>query len=310
MTTTTTQGGDRLRAGGIAGRMLGVVLLLSLAALSVAAIGLGAVLNYGAHVHAMEAAAERAITGERINGLINAVVMDSRGIYMSRSAAEIEKFAPPLLANLDRLAEQMRAWEALLPAGRQSELAEGRAQLGKFIELRRQMVKAGRGEGAAAADAIGNNDANRATRQALNQVIVKLAAANAGELDTLVDGLDHYRNLVITLLLAIGGGGTLLAAALAVGFTVWGITRPLGRMVDAMRHLADATSRSASPAPQGATRSAAWRGRWKCSATTRWKTPASPNSRRRSSTRPRSASARRCWTWRRTSKPRPRAPWR
>ena len=239
MTTTTTQGGDRLRAGGIAGRMLGVVLLLSLAALSVAAIGLGAVLNYGAHVHAMEAAADRAITGERINGLVNAVVMDSRGIYMSRNPAEIEKYAPPLLANLDRLAEQMRAWEALLPAARQSELAEGRAQLGKFIELRRQMVKAGRGEGAAAADAIGNNDANRATRQALNQVIVKLAAANAGELDALVDGLDHYRDLVIALLLAIGGGGTLLAAALAVGFTVWGITRPLGRMVDAMRHLAD-----------------------------------------------------------------------
>ena len=42
--------------------------------------------------------AERALQG----GLINAVVMDSRGIYIARDRAEVDRFGKPLLANLDR----------------------------------------------------------------------------------------------------------------------------------------------------------------------------------------------------------------
>ncbi|MCX7382030.1 MAG: hypothetical protein NT133_11565 [Alphaproteobacteria bacterium] len=138
---------DNKRGGGIAVRMRGGVLHLTLAGLAGAAIGIGAVLTYGTQVREMEAAADRAITGERINGTINAVVMDSRGMYMSRSVAELEKFAPPLLANLVRLEDLARAWEEKLPAGRRGEIADAQTQLRRFVELRRQMVAAGRREG-------------------------------------------------------------------------------------------------------------------------------------------------------------------
>lgn len=48
----------------------------------------------------MENAAKRSFLGEQMNGLVFAVVMDSRGIYMSTDAQGVEKFGKPLLANL------------------------------------------------------------------------------------------------------------------------------------------------------------------------------------------------------------------
>ena len=40
--------------------------------------------------------AERAIIAERLNALVNAVVMESRGVYMAATPAEVEKFGKPL----------------------------------------------------------------------------------------------------------------------------------------------------------------------------------------------------------------------
>jgi len=74
----------------------------------------------------MENSANRSILGEHANGLINAVVMDSRGIYMAKSTAEAEKFAPPLLTNLTRIEAQFTRWAGLLPAARLAELGEAR----------------------------------------------------------------------------------------------------------------------------------------------------------------------------------------
>jgi len=228
----------RIRDCGIAARFLAIVFILSLAAFSVAAIGIAAVLTYSARVADMQLAAERALAGERINGLMNAVVMDSRGIYMAKSAAEAEKFAPALLTNLSGISAQMTRWADLLPPARRAELTEARTQLDAFIALRREMVAAARSQGPAAADAIGNNDANRKTRQALNTAIVALADANSTELNSLAAGLDATRSQAISLMLAIGGGGMLLAVLLAVFLTVRGIAIPLRRMIAAMRALA------------------------------------------------------------------------
>ena len=237
----------RVRDSGIAARMLAVVFILSLAAFSVAGIGIAAIYTYSARVADMQIAAERALAGERINGLINAVVMDSRGIYMAKTIAEAEKFATPLLANLTRIDAQMTRWADLLPPARRGELAEGRKQLDAFVTLRREMVAAARTQGPAAADAMGNNDANRSTRQALNTAIVALAGANTRELDDLVAGLDVTRGQATGLILAIGGGGMAFAILLAVLVTVRGVATPLRRMIAAMRALAEGRDGVAIP---------------------------------------------------------------
>lgn len=75
---------------GIAMRLFGILGLLSLTAALAGWAGIRASQIYGRKVAAMELASDRAIIGEQINGLIYAVVMDSRGVYFAPNPATIE----------------------------------------------------------------------------------------------------------------------------------------------------------------------------------------------------------------------------
>ncbi len=228
----------RRRGLRIATRLFLVIALLALAAGATAWAGIHAIGIYSEHVALMQRAAARAIVGERLNGLINAVVMDSRGVYIAVDAKEVEKFGRPLLDNLARLQTQMDAWSALLPPGEQATLEGARGQMRDFVTLRTEMVQAGRSQGAGAANKIGNNDANRANRQALNTTIVALAAQNETELATLVRDLEGFRSTMLTLLTVVSASGILLVMALAGQVVIFGILRPLGRVTGAMHALA------------------------------------------------------------------------
>ena len=61
-----------------------MVAALGLVALIVGAVGVDAVYTTTARVRQLEQVANRAFFAERANALIYAVVMESRGIYMSR----------------------------------------------------------------------------------------------------------------------------------------------------------------------------------------------------------------------------------
>jgi methyl-accepting chemotaxis protein len=80
-----------------------VVGFLAAVAAGIGLLGADAMRTYNDKVQEIDRASGRAIFGEQVNGLIYAVVMDSRGIYMSSTTAESEKFAPLLLANLTRI---------------------------------------------------------------------------------------------------------------------------------------------------------------------------------------------------------------
>jgi methyl-accepting chemotaxis protein len=85
-----------------------VVGLLALVAAAIGALGVDAMHTYNEKVRLIDRASNREILGERVNGLIYAVVMDSRGIYMSDTLPESEKYAPPLLKNLEQIKDLMK----------------------------------------------------------------------------------------------------------------------------------------------------------------------------------------------------------
>ncbi len=225
----------------IAPKILAVVGLLALSAIAIAAAGVHAIGVYSKHVDELRLTAERAIAGEQVNGLINAVVMDSRGIYMAHEIAEAEKFARPLLANLAAIGVRMVYWAERVPADRIRPFQTARRQVDEFIALRTDMVRAARDNGPKAADAIGNNDANRANRQALNTSIVALAAANAKDLASLVADLDEFRADMLFWLTVLSAGAIAASVLLAAILTIGGVTRPLIRIAGAMRSLAAGT---------------------------------------------------------------------
>ena len=128
----------------IQGKIYGIVSLLALLTLLATWIGYSGMQSYHGQVAAMARASDRALLGERIDGLVTAVVIDSRGIYMAADKAEAEKFSPALLKNLGRLSELTAQWLALAPADRREQFTSAADKIAEFNRFRTELVRLAR----------------------------------------------------------------------------------------------------------------------------------------------------------------------
>ena len=221
----------------IAFKVYAVVGLLAAAGALSAAVGLYGLQQYDLQVGQMRNASERAMKGETINGLINAVVMDSRGVYMANDKAEIDKFSKPMLANLDIINRTLGEWVALLPSQRRPEMEAATRNLTAFETTRRELIRLGQENGAAAARELGDNDASRRTRQELNSQILALANANNNEITWASTELERVRQVGKTLM--AGASLAMLAiVVLAILVVRRNIVRPIAELTGAMHRLA------------------------------------------------------------------------
>jgi methyl-accepting chemotaxis protein len=222
--------------------------LLLIGTLIVGAIGLFGMRSFNGQAKEIERSSERAVIGERVNGLVLAVVMDSRGIYMSKAVEEAEKFAKPMLVNLTKMEERLAEWEKIIP----SEQAEGfvklKAAAQQFIKFRREMVEQGRKEGPAEARKLGDNDANRKVRQALNEHIVTFADLNNKDIIRRSELLDasYNSNLRLTLIIVFAAMAFGLALSIIIGARA--IARPVKNMTWAMLNMANGDISTSIPA--------------------------------------------------------------
>src|SRR5215472_9021617 len=65
---------------------------------------------------AMETANLAALNVERVNSLVYAVVMESRGVYMSTEPAVVRKYGEGLLKFNDQILGVVKRWEAIVQA--------------------------------------------------------------------------------------------------------------------------------------------------------------------------------------------------
>ncbi len=115
---------------------------------------------------------------QQVNAAVYAVVMESRGLYMARDAAQVERFGTGQLTQLAAMRRAMDRWRSLLTASEGAELTPLTNAAMAFMELRTEMVRLAREGGAQAADRFGNNDSNRANREALNLALTARIEAN------------------------------------------------------------------------------------------------------------------------------------
>ena len=223
-----------LRQMSLGTKLFAIMGMLALTAAVIGWVSVAATHQYRIKVAALQRAAERAVVGEQLNGLIYAVVMDSRGLYIAKNAAEVEKFGLPLLANLKRVEARTARWSDLTDPDDRAMMDDCLKQGRAFVELRTDVVQAARKDGATAADRIGNNDANRANREAFNRAVAALAARNADEATRLADEMAKFDRSMETVLPAATAAAILLAAVLAGFLVIGGIIRPLTRLTDAM----------------------------------------------------------------------------
>ena len=210
-------------------------------------LGLVAMRDLSAKSEAIEQAAARQVLGERINGLVLAVVMDSRGVYMSKDAAEVEKFGKPLLANLKVLGDRLNDLKALTPPEGRATLDPVAAKAEEFIRFRTELVRIARDKGAPEGRLYGDNDANRTNRQGLNTALEGLSAEQKTLIGRLHDELAAAQTRWTVIMLAVGIGGVLFGLLLAVVVARGMIARPISRMTRVMTDIA--AGNTAAPVP-------------------------------------------------------------
>ncbi len=228
-------------------KIYAVVGLLSVVAAIIGWMGIDAMRTYDAKVQIITRASQRAVLGERVNSLILAVVMDSRGIYMSRDRGEAEKFGKPLLANLQKMEKTLAVWKTLLPESQVAAFADAERDAKKFVEFRTELVRLGYEVGNPTAREYGDNDANRANRSALNKEIETLADLNNKVIAEMSTQLDTYYSSRLRLLIAVAVLGILGSVALAAFVATKFVRRPIGGLTMAMMTLANGDSTVAIP---------------------------------------------------------------
>ena len=207
---------QKLRHIPILGGVSAVGAALGVVALLVGVIGVHAVYNTNKEVRALEAGANRAIFAERANSLVYAVVMDSRGIYMSSKATDRANFGAGVMKFLAELDANMAAWKEHVASEDREDFVRAQARAQEFIRFRTGLVRLGNEVGQVAAREWGDNEANRSTREALNREIDALAMANYADLAELREWINEYSTWQFILAAVTMAGGILLAILLIV----------------------------------------------------------------------------------------------
>jgi PAS domain S-box-containing protein len=186
------------------------------------------------HMHATSA--EAAINVGRINALIYAIVMESRGIYMSGDRSSMKPFADGLVRRNRDLAEAVKGLERTVGDDDAVQVASFRQRIAQFIEFRQELVRRGADISPAAAREWGDNDANRTLRNKLNsdlEALERIYGQRASE----ADGLANENRYAAAYLFALG-----LAALILAGLNVV-VMR--GSVVGALAEITQATDRIA-----------------------------------------------------------------
>lgn len=161
------------------------------------------------HMHASSAAA--AINVGRINALIYAIVMESRGIYMTADRAKMKQFADGLVRRNLELAEAVKNMEKSVGKDEAELFSSFRQRIQQFIDFRQELVRRGVEISSAAAREWGDNDANRTVRSKLNtdiEALERIYQERAREADELADD-NRY---AAAYLFALGLAALMLAA--------------------------------------------------------------------------------------------------
>ncbi|NGM18400.1 HAMP domain-containing protein [Roseomonas stagni] len=222
----------------LAARIQIVLVLLSLCGVGGGVAALYIVTDYNDDVEEMEVALARARLTAQLDGQVYAVVMESRGLYLSKDMAEVNRFGAGLRRHLASIDRHLRELEAKTPPGDPTVLQVA-ASLRDFMRFREEMVRVAQAEGAAGADRMGNNEVNRANRTAVNRALDAATQRFMAEADALTAEIKaHGSTLGLTALMAIGGLSA-LGGLLAILLLRRQVIRPLSRLTAAMGDIAE-----------------------------------------------------------------------
>ena len=186
---------------------------------------------------AVATASRAALNVERVNSLVYAVVMESRGVYMSTEPAVVKKYGEGLLKFNDSILEVVKNWQALVQADDAEQFATFKKRIEQFIDFRKELVRRGVEINAAAGREWGDNDANRQVRSALNKDLEALSRVYAERSKKLAAQADANHTLAFVLT----GLGVLAIIVVIIGVLIISrsVARPLSVITDTIKRVAE-----------------------------------------------------------------------
>src|SRR6202790_2004576 len=186
---------------------------------------------------AIETASVAALNVEPANPLVYAVVMESRGIYMSTEASAIKKYGDGLHKFSDQLVGVVKKWESIVQADDATQFAVFKKRIEQFIEFRRELVRRAVEIGHDAGREWGDNDANRSVRSALNTDLEALSKVYAERGRRIAQETEVNRQLAF--LLTFLGGLALVLVVLGVLIIARSVARPLSAITTTIKRVAE-----------------------------------------------------------------------
>ncbi|MEY9456366.1 methyl-accepting chemotaxis protein [Bradyrhizobium ottawaense] len=187
---------------------------------------------------AIETANAAALNVERVNSLVYAVVMESRGVYMSTEPAVVKKYGEGLLKFNAQILDVVKRWETIVKADDAEQFATFKKRIEQFVEFRKELVRRGVEINAAAGREWGDNDANRTVRSALNKDLEALSKVYAERAKQIARETETNRTLsfVLTCL-----GVALALVVIGIVIIARSVARPLAAITATIKQVADGT---------------------------------------------------------------------
>ena len=174
----------------IAAKLYAIFTLMAITALALSGAAFINARYYAALTATYESANAGVLNVERVNGLIYAVVADSRGIYMTPDRADRQKFIDGIRDFDRQIVEVVANWKKSVGVDDAELFAQFAKRIDAFIDYRTELTRLAEGETTDAARKWGV--ASRPMRKALNADLESLAA--------------HYNNRARTAYAKINGG--------------------------------------------------------------------------------------------------------
>jgi len=185
---------------------------------------------------AIETASRSALNVERVNSLVYAVVMESRGIYMSTEPAVVKKYGEGLIKFNDQILAVVKEWESIVRSDDAELFAVFKKRIEQFVDFRKELVRRGIEISGAAGREWGDNDANRSVRSALNKDLEALSRVYAERKEI---GRQTEANRSMAFVLTGLGGLALVLVCVGVLIIFRSVARPLSAITATIKRVAE-----------------------------------------------------------------------
>nr|PZN43596.1 MAG: methyl-accepting chemotaxis protein [Pseudomonadota bacterium] len=222
----------------ISGKIYTIVTIMGAVTVMVAAMAVYALRQYDKQTSLLNQTAQRAFYAEHLNRLISAVVMESRGVYMSETSDSAMQFAEGIRKYLDEMDKTISQWRAIVPPDRLASFDELAKRAAEFRAFRLETARLGVDVSPAAASEQGNNESNRRNRKEFQDLLDSQVEAIFGQLASIRANMQNFQDRMMNLVV----GAAVIGLAFAVGLGAWIgtflLSRPLRRVSGVLQQMA------------------------------------------------------------------------